>query len=108
MADSTLPILDLAQFQRQTMGSESLQVEILSLFVSEVERLLRQVETAEDPQTRRDRIHAMVGLARNVGAVRLSRLAHRIHAQAEDGPAEIEPLREAVEETVGYIRVHAL
>ena len=39
-------------------GNASLQVEVLALFVAEVERLMRQVEDAPDPQVRAERLRA--------------------------------------------------
>ena len=61
-------VFDAAQLNRAHEGSASLQVEVLSLFVAEVERLMRQVEDAPDPQLRGDRLRALIGVARNTGA----------------------------------------
>ena len=70
MQTSRVPVLDAGQLRRQTMGDAAMQVEVLALFVAEAERLMRQVEDAPDAEVRADRLHAMIGLARNVGAAR--------------------------------------
>ena len=40
MATTAVPLFDTAQLNRHTRGNPSLQVEVLSLFVAEVERLI--------------------------------------------------------------------
>jgi HPt (histidine-containing phosphotransfer) domain-containing protein len=101
---STHPVLDMTQLQRQTTGDEALQVEVLSLFVAEAERLMRQAEEAEDPQLRMERVHAMVGLARNVGALRLAQAARGMETHLVAHPDDLAPLRETLAETLAYLR----
>ena len=103
MSTSPTPLFDAAQLHRRTMGDGALQVELLSLFVTEVERLMRQVEDARDPQIRGDRLHAMIGLARNTGAVRLAQAARQLEtAIAVDDP-DLTPLRAVLSETLAYV-----
>jgi HPt (histidine-containing phosphotransfer) domain-containing protein len=100
------PVFDAAHLDRQTMGDEALRVEILALFVTEVERLMAQVEAAPDPLVRASRLHAITGLARNVGAQRLAVLCRGLQERVARGAAEeddLADLRAAVEEAVGYI-----
>jgi hypothetical protein len=104
MVTSTLPVLDPAPLQRQTMGDRALQVEVLALFVAELERLMHQVERAEDRQVRGDRLRAMIGLARNVGAARLAQTARLLEAQIANEDVDFEPLRAAVSETLEFVR----
>jgi hypothetical protein len=54
MATSTLPLLDPAPLERQSMGDRAIRLEVLALFVAEAERLMNQVEEAGDPQVRAD------------------------------------------------------
>lgn len=105
------PVFDAAHLDRQTMGDEALRVEILALFVAEVERLLGQVESAPDPLLRASRLHAMTGLARNVGARRLAVLSHRLQRRVADRAAEesdIADLRTAVQEAIDHIHAGAI
>lgn len=106
MADPTLPILDPVRLQRESMGSEALQVEKLSLFVAEVERLLRQVDIARDEQTRESRLLAIAGAARNVGALRLAQVARTaaVEAITSADPIDLAPVSHAVDEVIAYIR----
>jgi HPt (histidine-containing phosphotransfer) domain-containing protein len=105
------PLFDAAHLDRQTLGNETLRTEIVSLFLAEVERLLAQVERAPDRLVRASRLHAMMGLARNVGALRLAELCRALEARAErddlDEPADLDRLRAAVAEVTNHLRTRA-
>ena len=98
-----IPILDAAQLGRKTMGDPALQVEVLALFATEAERLMRQVESAEDGQIRGDRLRAMIALARNTGTVRLAQVARALETQIVTEELDLQPLRAALAETLDYI-----
>lgn len=100
-AADNLPILDEHHLRRQTMNDPDLETEILALFVTEAERLIRQIEDADDTATRLERIHAIRGLARNVGAEKLAKIA--AGAENADEP-DIQNIRRAVDTVVAYIR----
>ena len=85
------------------MGDEDLRVEILALFATEAERLLVQAEQAGDAVTLGDRLHAIKGLARNVGALRLKHVASSLENDCVAGPADLAPLRHAVMEAIDYL-----
>jgi len=85
------------------MGDEDLRVEILALFTTEAERLLIQAERAEDAATLGDRLHAIKGLARNVGALRLKHVATGLETDCLAGTADLAPLRHAVMEAIDYL-----
>jgi len=105
------PVFDVAQLDRRTMGDEALRVEILALFVAEAERLLAQVESAPDPLVRASRLHAMQGLARNVGARRLAAVCRNLEHGAASGPAgdgDLASLRAAVREAIDHIHAGAV
>jgi len=99
-----IPLIDPQQLNRHTHGNASLQVEVLSLFVTEVERLMRQVEDAVDPQVRGERLRALVGVARNTGAARVAQEARAAEMQIGDETPDMEPLRNAVTDTLAFIR----
>jgi HPt (histidine-containing phosphotransfer) domain-containing protein len=86
------------------MGDPAHQIELLSLFEAEVERLLAQVEAAADPQVRIDRLHAIVGLARNIGALHLAQVARNLETRIGDETPDLEPLRAAIAETLAFVR----
>jgi HPt (histidine-containing phosphotransfer) domain-containing protein len=95
-----LPILDESQLKRQTMNDPDLEVEILSLFIAEAERLVRQIEEDENQAKRLDRFHAIKGLARNIGAEKLAMIAGSL----ENGDSgDVEEIRSAVDNVIAYI-----
>jgi hypothetical protein len=100
---ASAPLIDPAQFGRRTMNNESLQVEVLALFVAEAERLLRQVEEAADEHIRGDRLRALIALARDVGAMRIAQEARAAETQVGTGEPDLSPLRDAVAQTVAHI-----
>ena len=103
MPDPDLPVFDDAHLDHQTMGDEDLRIEILALFATEAERLLVQAERAEGAAVLGDRLHAIKGLARNVGAQRLALVASGLETDCRSGPADLEPLRHAVIEAIDYL-----
>ena len=104
MPANSAPVFDAAQLQRHTRGNASLQIEMLSLFVAEVERLMRQVEDAPDPQVRAERLRALIGLSRNIGASMLAHEARALETQIADENPDLALLRGAVDATLAYVR----
>ncbi len=104
MTAGGVPVFDPAPLERQTMGDRTLRVEVLTLFVAEAERLVHQVEAAQTGQVRDDRLHALAGLARNVGAARLAQTARMLQAHVAEEEPDIEPLRTALTETLAFVR----
>jgi len=72
--------------------------------MAEVERLMRQVESAPDPQVRADRVRALAGVARNIGAARISEEARSLVSQIVEETPDLTPLKDAVAETFAFIR----
>jgi HPt (histidine-containing phosphotransfer) domain-containing protein len=103
MPTPPVPLFDAAQLHRRTQGNASLQGELLALFVTEVERLMRQVEDAPDPQLRGDRLRALIGVARNIGAARVAHEARALETQIASESPDAAPLRAAVDETLAFI-----
>jgi HPt (histidine-containing phosphotransfer) domain-containing protein len=104
MSTNTIPVFDAAQLNRATSGDAALQVEVLALFVAEIERLMQQVEDAPDPQMRGDRLRALTGLARNTGAALLAHVARTLETQIATESPDLTPLKQAVAETVAFVR----
>jgi HPt (histidine-containing phosphotransfer) domain-containing protein len=104
MSTNTIPVFDAAQLNRATSGDAALQVEVLALFVAEIERLMQQVEDAPDPQMRGDRLRALTGLARNTGAALLAHAARTLETQIATESPDLTPLKQAVAETVAFVR----
>ena len=102
MAEDGLPILEFERLQRRTMGSQPLQVEILSLFSTEAERLVRQAGEAEDPQTRSDRLSALGALAHGIGAVRLADAAEKAGRDIS-GALQLDAVESALREVLQTI-----
>jgi HPt (histidine-containing phosphotransfer) domain-containing protein len=104
MPADTIPIIDAVKLSRAANGDAALQVEMLALFTAEVERLMRQVEDAPDPQTRNDRLRALVAVARNTGASMLAQEARELETQIAEEAPNLEPLRQAVAQTLAFVR----
>ncbi len=98
------PLFDAAQLNRHTRGNPRLQVEVLSLFLTEVERLMRQVEDAPDPQLRAERLRALIGVARNTGAAFIAQAARALETEIVAEQPDLTSLRNAVAETFAFIR----
>lgn len=103
MPTSAIPVLDGVQLKRRTMGDGALQVEVLALFVAELERLMHQLEGATEPRVREDRLQAIIELARDVGAARLAQAARMLETHIGSEQPDLEPLRTAVAETLAVI-----
>jgi hypothetical protein len=103
-APKSAPLLDPVQLKRKTHGDPSLQIEVLSLFVTEVERLMRQLEEASEPQMRIDRVRALGAVARNTGAALVAQEARTAEAQLAGDNPDLSALRIAVSDTLAYIR----
>ena len=101
---NTAPVFDAAALSRATNGDPALQVEVLSLFAVEVERLVRQVEDAPDAQLRGDRLRALIAVARNTGATRLAQAARELETQIAAEELDLTPLKDAAEETLAYVQ----
>lgn len=104
MPTNTVPVIDPAQLHRATRGNASLQVEVLSLFVAEVERLMRQIEDAPEAQKRGDRLRALARSARNVGAEQIVQEARAVEARITEDNPDLAALRTAVDSTLAYLR----
>jgi hypothetical protein len=104
MATPAVPLFDADRLNRQTRGNASLQVEVLSLFTTEVERLMRQVEDAADQQLRGDRLRALIGVARNTGATLIAQEARTLETQIATETPDLAPLKQAIAETLAFIR----
>src|SRR3712207_5051383 len=96
----SVPLFDLAQLARKTMGDPALEVEVLALFATEAERLARQIENARDAQVRGDRLRGMIALARNTGAARLAHVARGLETQIVTEDLDLQPLRAVLAETL--------
>lgn len=102
---SELPIIDFRRLAHRSMGSETLETELLALFAAEAERLLRQAESAFDAETRADRLRAVAAAARSVGALRLAGVAASLADPAGAQEPDLERLRSALAEAMTYIRI---
>ena len=105
MPTSDLPVIDFHRLARRSMGSETLETELLALFAAESERLLRQAESAHDAETRADRLRAIAAAGRSVGALRLAGVAAALADAAGDEEPDLERLRGALAEALRHIRI---
>ncbi len=104
MPATPVPILDLSRLERQSMGDPRMEVELLALFMLEVERLIGQVTDATDPHQRGERLDAIAAVARNIGAARLAVAARRAETQPLSGEPELNEVTKAAAETLDFLR----
>jgi len=95
-----LPILNENWLKRQSMNDPDLEVEILSLFINEAERLIRQIDETESTAKRLERFHAIRGLASNIGAEKLAKIAATRQNGDDD---DVKEIRTAVANVIAYI-----
>lgn len=104
MPAAPVPVFDPVQLKRQTKGDPQMQVEVLALFVAEVERLMRQIDEAPDAMTRGERLRALIGVARSTGATLLTQRARALEVEVTKDEVDLAPLREAATQTLDYVR----
>jgi HPt (histidine-containing phosphotransfer) domain-containing protein len=104
MSTNTIPVFDAARLSRASNGNTAQQVEVLALFLAEAQRLMQQVEDAPDGQVRGERLRALIALARNTGAAKLAHEARALETQIAADEPDLAQLRQAVDETVAYVR----
>ena len=98
------PILDMSRLERQSMGDPRLKVELLALFMLELERLMMQASAESDADARSDRLHAIGALAQGIGAMRLAHAARAARYQVGAAEPDLQPVAEAVDETLAFVR----
>jgi HPt (histidine-containing phosphotransfer) domain-containing protein len=85
-----LPVLDRARLDAITGGSAPLARELVAALIGEARALAQQIHVAvaeTDGGRTADLVHALKGVAGNVGAVRLQHAAGEFeHADAHDAP----------------------
>ena len=101
MPASPVPIFDASRLERRSMGDPRLKLELVALFILELERLMAQVGAAPDAKARGERLQAVVALARSIGASRLALAAQRAEAQVEP---DLHALANIVAETIAFVR----
>jgi hypothetical protein len=102
MGEGTSPIFDRVPAGAQDAPKPGAGSGILALFVAEAERLLRQVENADDPQTGATAArHDRAGAAH--GAMRLADVARALETEILPHGAGPSAAREALAETIAYI-----
>ncbi len=94
--------VDLAHLARQTGGDRALEREVLALFIGRSAIDLDRLKAAAAGDARREAAHLMVGSARAIGAVRVSRLAAAVEEAAE-GPCDLADLEAAVAEARAFV-----
>ncbi|MHA1189730.1 MAG: hypothetical protein ACTSSQ_04625 [Alphaproteobacteria bacterium] len=104
-------LLDQAHLDRRTGHSAGLQVEILSLFLNEGERLVAQIGSASDTKVRQSRVAALGALANQTGArqlaaaCRTAEIGPRVHGESltGDSKADVSALEAAFAEVSRHI-----
>ena len=77
--------VDLDHLARQTLNDDSLEREVLGLFLSQTEMFLARLRSARTAESWRLAAHTIKGSARNIGAWHLAEVAQ---AAEEVNPAE--------------------
>jgi HPt (histidine-containing phosphotransfer) domain-containing protein len=94
-------VLDRDYLRRFTLGSATLEHEVLRLFAGEMPRYVDQLRSAESPKAWADAAHTIKGSAQAVGALRVAivaEMAERLDFHGTDRVVAIEAIASAVEE----------
>lgn len=89
--------IDLTHLSAQTMGDQSLEKEVLAIFVNQVKVLQSLMKTAKDKTTLQKSAHALKGACKGIGAIRLADLAQEIEEGADMNPAFVEEMQTVVD-----------
>ena len=98
-AGTSKPI-DLVHLSNQTMGDRNLEVEILKMFLAQIEHYIDMAEAASDKEEVHRAAHTIKGAARSVGAVDLAEIAQMAERNER---FEIEPLCAEFDRITAYI-----
>ncbi len=94
--------VDLVHLSKQSLGDRSLELEILSLFVSQSKLYIDRMENASTLDERKMAVHTILGSARGLGAWRVAAQAELIQQQCAMN-ASLDAIKAAVEEANLYI-----
>ncbi len=100
--------VDLVHLERQTLGSRSLECEVLELFHSRSEIYLQRLKDAEEDKAWADAAHAIKGSARGIGAWQVANSAQAAEdlsgtARAAGCLAVLDDLERSISEANTYI-----
>lgn len=90
MADGTV-IIDFEHLDRQTMGDRELAVEVMQIFVDQLQSRMTGLD-ADDPDLKKI-AHSIKGSARGVGAWALAQQAERLELATKAICDELEELK---------------
>ena len=80
-------VVDLGHLARYTMGDPGLEKELLGMFQSQLDELIRAIERADDVAAWKLAVHTLKGAAMGVGAFPLARAAAAQEKAGFDAPA---------------------
>ncbi|MEM9170231.1 MAG: Hpt domain-containing protein [Pseudomonadota bacterium] len=86
--------IDCEHLERYVLGDDALRAEVLTIFEGQIRALREGLNPVADDEEWHDRMHAMKGAARGVGAWQVGRLCERAEALVGDKPDKAE-LRKA-------------
>jgi HPt (histidine-containing phosphotransfer) domain-containing protein len=107
-ATRTEPAVDLGHLRRFTLGDQSLELEILELFITQAPITLAALTTAGTDRDWRIAAHTLKGSARAVGAGRVAQLAERAEGMSRRRDpvvceAAVRELTDALSEASAFI-----
>lgn len=99
--------IDMEHLSRQTLGDESLELEVLRLFDEMSRTYYGRLETSTTVADLLTNLHTLKGAAAGIGAFGLAELARVAETELRDGapvnPERIDDLHVAVEELSAFI-----
>nr|WP_321460029.1 Hpt domain-containing protein [uncultured Cohaesibacter sp.] len=93
--------LDLGHLSQQTMGDESLQKQVLSIFIQHMETQMPLLEATDADLSKI--AHGIKGSARGIGAWRVATAAEALEKAGGDRAAAIGLLKETIRTTLAEI-----
>jgi len=96
-------VIDLQHLSRQTQGNQSLEREVLGLFLRQSELQIEHLKTEKNDKEMREVAHAIHGAALAVGAFDMARIAAEVETGEERSDTEIAALAAAFDEARSFI-----
>ncbi|MCT4657277.1 MAG: Hpt domain-containing protein [Cohaesibacter sp.] len=90
-----VPVIDLEHLNRQTLGDRDISVEILRLFVQQMDATLGGLSFEDEDLT--DQVHTLKGSARGIGAWQLATIAERFAKPQDCREEDLDDLVAAIQ-----------
>ena len=96
-------MIDLQHLSRQTQGNQSLEREVLDLFLRQSKLQIERLKAEESEKDKREVAHAIHGAALAIGAFEIARIAAELESGKRHSEADIAVLAAALDKARAFI-----